>query len=272
MNRIAKRLAVSGSLVAAVVAALVAVVVWGGSGGHEVGTDEAARRLGDATTAPSSTPAGAGSLVLPPVGVYRYVGGGTDALSSPPKEQTEGPDMPATVEHRADGCWTFRIDYHSNHWQTWDYCIDGEGRLVEEGGSTFQRWDFGVFVQESTTTFACEESVTVDPAAAPGDEWTQTCGSVGVDPASTSAGPYELVGFESLTIGGRQVDAVHHRRTRTMSGGQRGTEVSDVWFRRSDGLPLRNERRIEVGTDTVIGEVRYTEDAHFELTSTDPVS
>ena len=55
-----------------------------------------------------------------------------------------------------------------------------------------------------------------------------------------------------------------------MSGGQDGTEQADVWFAAADGLPLRNERRIEVRTDTIIGETTYTEDAEFELQSIEP--
>ena len=55
-----------------------------------------------------------------------------------------------------------------------------------------------------------------------------------------------------------------------MSGAQRGTETSEVWFAADTGLPLRNERSITASTDTVIGEVNYSEDAEFRLTSTAP--
>jgi len=251
---------------AVAIAVVVGIVVWGGSSGHEVSSDEAGRRIGTATSiAPVQ------GVLRPEQGVYRYRGSGTDALSTPPKEQLEGPDMPATVTHRPDGCWTFRIDFHSNHWQSWEYCAT-DGILDERGGSTFQRWDFGVFANETTSTFACDSSVTIRLDAEPGDEWTQTCHSEPTDDpaASRSAGPYRFVGAETLTIGGEPVEALHYHRERTMSGGQDGTEQADVWFAAADALPLRNERRIEVRTDTIIGETTYTEDAEFELQSIEP--
>ena len=89
---------------------------------------------------------------------------------------------------------------------------------------------------------------------------------------TTSTGPYRFVGRDTLTIGGTAVDAVHYRRERTMSGGQRGTETSEVWFAVADGLPLRNERRIQAGTDTVVGETTYREEGSFELVDLEPVT
>lgn len=264
-----RRIAVGavGALVV-VVAVLAGVVLWGGSTGREVTSDEAGERLDTATSL-----APAQGVLRPDQGVYRYRGSGTDELSTPPKQQTEGPDMPATVTHRADGCWTFRIDYHSNHWQSWDYCA-ADGRLDEQGGSTYQRWDFGVFANETTSTFSCDSAVTVRLDAETGDEWEQSCHSEPTDDpaASQSRGPYRFIGTESLSIGGDRVEALHYHRERTMTGGQRGAETADVWFAASNGLPLRNQRRIEVSTDTVIGETTYTETADFELTSLTPAA
>jgi hypothetical protein len=69
----------------------------------------------------------------PPPGVYSYQGTGTDSLSLPPLSQAEGPTLPGTVELQSDGCWSFRIDYSTNHWQSWTYCARPTG-LVETGG------------------------------------------------------------------------------------------------------------------------------------------
>jgi hypothetical protein len=55
-----------------------------------------------------------------------------------------------------------------------------------------------------------------------------------------------------------------------MSGGQTGSEHSDVWFAADTGMPLRNQRTIDVRTSTVIGDVRYTEEASFELADLRP--
>lgn len=82
-----------------------------------------------------------------------------------------------------------------------------------------------------------------------------------------SAGPYRFIGTETVSIEGTDVAAYRYHRDRTMTGGQSGTEHSDLWFAADTGLPLRNARKIDVQTSTVIGDVRYSEDAGFELAS-----
>ena len=238
-------------------------VRWSSGGARQADVDSARSRLGGATTVPSVR----GEL-RPAQGLYRYRGSGTDQLVTPPKEQAEGPEMPATVRQQSNGCWTFRIDYSTNHWQSWDYCPRAGG-LDEMGGQTYQRWDFVVFVNESTSTFACDSSVTIGATQSPGDHWQQSCASTGT-PAATSAGPYTFVGTEQLDIGGQTVMALHYHRERTMTGDQTGTEAAEVWFSADNGLPLRNRRRIEVDTATAIGSVHYVEDANFELESLVP--
>ena len=63
---------------AVAIAVVVGIVVWGGSSGHEVSSDEAGRRIGTATSiAPVQ------GVLRPEQGVYNYRGSGTDALSTP---------------------------------------------------------------------------------------------------------------------------------------------------------------------------------------------
>lgn len=227
--------------------------------------------VGDVTRPTGSTLPVQQAVLRPPQGVYLYRGSGTDQLDVPPKSQSQGPDMPASVTHRPDGCWTFRIDYSTNHWQTWDYC-PRDGGLDEVGGTTFQRWDFGVYVNESTSTFTCVDSPTIKAKQEPGDVWQQSCSgtTTGTEGTTNSAGPYRYVGDETLHIGTERVTTHRYHRERTTSGNQSGSEQSDVWFAADTGLPVRNERRIEARTGTVIGEVLYTEEGRFELTDLSP--
>ena len=209
--------------------------------------------------------------VLRPVqGVYLYRGSGTDALDRPPSTQAQGPSMPGTVRHREDGCWTFRIDFSTNHWQRWDYCPEA-GDLEEVGGAVYQRWNFGAFTNESTSKFDCH-GLAIKADQQPGDEWAQSCTGVstGVDGAMESTGPYRYVATKTLTIGGRQVSAHQYRWERTNSGSQDGSERGEIWFSAETGMPLRSWRDIEATTDTVIGEVTYTEEGDFQLTSLEP--
>jgi hypothetical protein len=53
---------------------------------------------------------------------------------------------------------------------------------------------------------------------------------------------------------------------RTLTGAQTGRQRAGLWFA-MNGLPLRNERKITVNTETAIGSVTYTEDGSFTLTS-----
>jgi hypothetical protein len=262
-----KRLLVGGIVAAVVVAggAIVATLVLSG-GADPVAVEDVERPTGSAVPA-------APAELRPAQGVYLYEGSGTDRLSTPPKEQAQGPSMPATVTHRDDGCWTFRIDYSTNHWQAWHYC-PRDGGLEEVGGTSYQRWDFTVFAQETTSTFVCDPAVTIRVDQQPGDTWEQSCGgtSTGTEGEALSAGPYTFVGPENVEVGGAAVQALRYRRERTMSGAQKGTERSEVWFSAENGMPLRNERAIEVRTDTVIGQVTYTEEAQFHLSSLEPES
>ena len=252
---------------ATVMVVIVAVIVirWVTGTARPVDVDQAARPTG--STLPAEQ-----AVLRPAQGVYRYQGSGTDSLDKPPRSQAQGPEMPASVTHRSDGCWTFRIDYSTNHWQTWDYC-PRDGGMVEAGGTSFQRWDFGAFANETTATFTCSDSVTIRADQRPGDEWTQRCTgtATGTEGTTVSEGPYRFIGPDTLTIGAEQEPALRYHRERTTSGNQTGTERSDVWFSARTGLPLRNERHLEAHTETVIGAVGYTEDGSFELVSLDPV-
>jgi hypothetical protein len=250
------------------VASGVGLVLWRRSGAHEASTGDAERRFAQS----SSTQARAPSVLRPPAGVYLFRGSGTEHLSLPPKSQHQGTRMPATVTHRADGCWIFRIDYNTAHWQTWIYC-PRNGGLVELGGQTFERWDFVVTKYDSTSTFACAPpSVTIRATMHAGDAWRQSCTgtSSGTKGVATTSGPYTFVGRENVDVGKTAVAAYHFHQVRTVSGSQTGTQDTELWFAVNDGLPLRNERNVTIRTDTAIGTSTYTEHGSFELTSPKP--
>ena len=245
------------------------VVLWQRSGAHQESTGQALRRYNQAS---SSTLPANHAVLRPPAGVYVYRGSGTEHLSLPPKTQHQGPQMPATVTHRDDGCWTFRLDYNTQHWQTWNYC-PRNGGLVELGGQTFERWDFVFTKYDSTSTFTCDPaSVAIRAGMRTGDRWQQVCRgtSTGTKGVAVTSGPYTFVGGDFVTIGKTRVPAYHFRQQRTLTGSQTGTQTADLWFSRQNGLPLRNERSVTVHTDTVVGASTYTEHGSFQLTSLQP--
>ncbi len=212
-----------------------------------------------------------GDRGVPAEGVYRYAGSGTERLSVPPVEQDQGPEMPATVTHLGDGCWRFRIDYSTNHWQRWDYCSTDQG-LVERAGGSFQRLNLVAISVDVHTRTECSDAVAVDRSAADGQGLEQRC-TVSDENSVTGAstGRNVFVGHEDMTVGGEQVPVLHYRRERELSGRQRGTEQVDLWFDAETFLPVRAERRITIETDTPLGALKYQEEGDFALQSLDPV-
>ena len=91
--------------------------------------------------------------------------------------------MPGTVELGDDGCWTFRIDYSTNHWQTWDQCPRGDD-LVETGGQSWQRWMIGPTAITNLSDFTCADGamrIPADPAPDEVSERTMSGAQVGTE-------------------------------------------------------------------------------------------
>lgn len=270
IRRKRRRRIVVGAVVGGLAVAIaVFVVLWNRKSSGPVHVSEALRKFhATSSTHPTTAPA----ALRPREGVYTYTGSGTEHLSTPPKTQEQGPEIPGTVTYQPDGCWTFRVDYSTSHWQTWNYC-SRDGALFEGGGLTFQSWDFVVTKLENVSTFRCDPPI-VDVRAhmKPGDSWHQSCAgsSNQIEGTVTSAGRYRFVGKETLEIGGRRVAANRFRQERKFTGSQTGTQSVDFWFAEADGLPLRNERKVTVDSSSPIGTITYTEEGRFVITSMVP--
>jgi hypothetical protein len=210
----------------------------------------------------------------PAPGVYEAAGEGREAISFPPVSQRDGAVVPVTVEAAEEGCWKVTVDYNEAHWQDWTYCPDG-AMVVDRGGQTYQRWDFGATKVENTSTFTCDPpAVMIDPDATAGDSWQQACTGTNTqaDGESTSAGPHTFVGLEPLEVGGDEVQTRHYRQERTISGAQAGTDVVHFWFVLDDHLPVRMEREVRIDSDSPVGTVTYTEEGSWQLTSLTPAT
>ena len=210
----------------------------------------------------------------PVPGVYTYKGNGTDSLSLPPLSQAEGPTLPGTVELRAKGCWNFRIDYSTNHWQSWTYCPRPAG-LQETAGQVWQRWIVGPLAETNLSTLHCDPGALALPAVRSVKKTSSarcTGRSTQITGEVVSAGTSRFIGESTMVIGGHSVPAVHFLQDEILSGAQVGTERDDLWFDAATGLPLENRRSIRVRTDTPFGSSTYTETGEFELRSLTPVT
>jgi hypothetical protein len=103
---------------------------------REVSASEARHRFREQ----QASAQGGAQAFTPAEGVYEYHGSGSESLSSPARSQPEGPSIPGTVTHHSNGCWRLRLDYSSNHYRRWDFCVR-KGVLVEVGNRVRQRCD-----------------------------------------------------------------------------------------------------------------------------------
>ena len=182
--------------------------------------------------------------------------------------------MPGTVELRTKGCWSFRIDYSTNHWQSWTYCPRPAG-FQETMGQVWQRWMVGPLAETNLSTLHCDPGTLALPSVKP-DGRSSSARCIGTSTQITgkvvSAGSYRSLGESTVVIGGHNVRAVHFLQQWVLSGAQVGTERDDVWFDAANGLPLENRRSIRVRTDTPFGSSTYTEAGEFKLQSLTPVT
>jgi hypothetical protein len=266
--RITRRWVVAGIVLFVFAAgAIVIGVLWSSRGPDAASVDEALENFRDE---PGDDASGGSAPLVPAAGVYTYRGSGSERLSFLGTSQPQGPVLPATVRHEPGGCWTFTIEYSTHHQETWRYCVREDG-LEELGGEVRQRFEFVGFSVEEMYDITCHDAFALRVDAAAGDSWGRPCRES--DDSGTVArfrGEYQFLGTEPIRVGGDPVRAYHYREHRLISGDQSGTTTVDAWFSVSNGLPLRNERVIEVATPSPIGDVTYSETGEWGLTSLEP--
>lgn len=241
-------------------------LAWSNRGAREASVDEAIARQ----RRTSGTADDAAALLRPASGVYTYEASGTEHLSLLSTSQAWGATVPATVTHTGDGCWRFRLDYSTNHWQEQRYCPKGP-HLVDAAAVQYQSFDFVAFTVGDTIEFDCtDRPVAIDLEARPGTSWRHTC--TGVSPARgtrvVSSGTTTFVGRTRIAAAGSDsVATLHYRLERTLSGDQDGTEVIERWYAPDDGLLLKEHHEVTVRSPSPIGDVTYTESGTLTLRS-----
>jgi hypothetical protein len=222
----------------------------------------------------SSTEPVAPLPLVPRPGVYVYRGGGAESLTFMNTHQKQGPDEPGTVTVAPDGCWTFALQYNSFHSQTWNRCAH-DGEIVETGGSTTQKFDFVAFKQSEHSVVVCVPSMIVaDPSAVAGTQLRARCQghseTTGTNITQDATITYEAP--DSVLVGRVAVPAVHSHEVMQLSGDQQGSVTIDIWFARSNGLPLRDQHSINVVSPAPapLNRVTYSEDGAWQVTSLQP--
>jgi hypothetical protein len=246
--------------------AMVFAVAWFDRGAEEASLDRAVAEARD-----HSASAAAGFLE-PATGVYVYQGTGTEHLSLLGTSQDWGPRLPGVVERAAHGCWTFKIEYNSHHWQSTTLCPRVDA-LDETADKTFQQFDFVVTSVDDLNVIVCDPPVEVIRVAArPGSSSHHSCVGHSRQQGTKviSTGTNTFVGADTVDVGGTQVPAVQYRSDRVLSGDQTGEEHTETWYRLADGLPLKSTRDVRVDSSSPVGTVTYTERGSYTLTSLVP--
>jgi hypothetical protein len=267
-------------------------------GSHDVSVDEALQRFRerDATATGAPTPGGGVPTPTPSVtskanaGQAKKTGTqptapGSSVVSRPPLEEgvyvyaTEGyeetdalsgqrHDYPAetTITVSKQGCgYRWRWQPLKERWEESDGCRTSKGYVLERFAIYHEFFKRGILED-----FACEPDAVVMPEVpVVGASWRWQ----GASDDSTIDTLTKVVGFETITVGSKQVRTLHMRYETTLKGSNDGTQTQDRWLDEDSGLLVRMINAVDATAEVPFGgKANYTERYRIDLTSTKPVS
>jgi hypothetical protein len=204
-------------------------------------------------------PAPMRARLLPPPGVYDYRSSGYERLSV----GGIGRSFPASSEMivTAASCTTVRWVPFEQHVEGLVECPGRNGAV----GMASALSDEEIAGVRSTEAIRCPRGAYfVPPRPTAGERWTATCHADGHDVAFSG----RVIGWSSITVGGRTRPALHTRLTLAFTGSEVGTNPTDYWLSPSDGLILHEQEEVDVSQRTgPLGSVRYREEMTAAITS-----
>lgn len=202
---------------------------------------------GQTTTGPAP---GAKPFVPRPAGVYSYATSGQTQLTGAIK-RTYGmpPTTTLTVDPGSGGAQRSVRDFRDE---------DGNGRVTEMRIRSAANGFYLEYLRNTTKIAGVTDVRTFQPnppplilrAGAPnGDHLTFTIEGSGV----TAMSEVDVLRRETITIGGKSLQAIVIRIHTTFSGDVEGEETATNWLRPSDGLLLRDQSNatVDAGFTTV---------------------
>lgn len=193
--------------------------------------------------------------------VYVYEMSGHDEIDALAGAKHEYP--PETyLTIRQGGCGqVWRWQGIEERWSAWEVCDPQE--LTVAGFDSFNKW-FGI---EDLQQYRCDGPVSYLPPSPDKDTWTFACSTESIRQETTA----ELVGMETLDIGGEAVDTVRIHYTDTLSGDSTGGSETDRWVRLDDPLVVKEIGATTSASTSLIGTVTYTEEYEITLRSLEPL-
>ncbi len=195
-------------------------------------------------------------------GVYVYETSGFEEIDALGGARHDYPAQ-SFMTLQAGGCGTkVRWDVLEERWSEWEVCdLDGVPALAAV--DSFHRW-YGV---ADLGEWVCNSPGPLQPPAPDVTAWTYECGTG----ASVETYRAELIGTETLVVGGEEVDTVHVRVVTSTEGRTNGSGKTDSWFLPGSPLVVRRIAAGDSVTPSAIGDVSYSERYELQLASLQPV-
>ena len=198
----------------------------------------------------------------PAPGTYVYVGRGSDSVDAlGGSTHTYAHKVPLVVKLGDDCEWSYEVTFVQQHVERHTYCTTASSLrhvAIDQEVEFFR-------TTEKTHLSCSKRAFRLAAGSKQGEQWSYSC--AGDKRRLEYIATY--MGEERLTIGSARVPARHVRLKNTLSGVTTGRETLDFWYARS-GLPLRFETDIDVQSESVLGDTKYTDHASYTLSSTKP--
>lgn len=224
-------------------------------------TSTGAKAGGKKAKAPAAPPAADGR---PAVGVYVFATEGyeeTDALSGQRHDYPFETTM-TVEEHECGQRW--RWQPLAERWEESDGCETGAGYTLDRYAIYHEFFNQGLL-----ETFDCDPDAVVRPATpvvGTSWHWKARSDDTSIDTLTT------VMPFETLTIAGENVRAMHVRYETSMTGANEGSQVQDRWMDTETGMLVRMITAVDAHVDTPLGKAAYTERYRIDLLSLTPIS
>jgi hypothetical protein len=216
--------------------------------------------------APTTTaaPAAASGAVppFPDEGVYVYDTTGYEAIDALGGSRHDYP-RETTIVFQRSGCGV------TETWQPLEDRRDVRQLCPAPGRHRLETYDSSrsFFGRSDSRRLSCEDSASAFVAAAePGDVFEFHC----VDGTTDAANRVEILGIETVAVGGRTVEAIRSRAVTDVTGDSQARSTIESWLHRQTGLTLKRVATLDGRSPGPGGDVGYHEEYTLVLRSLDP--
>ena len=210
-------------------------------------------------TAAPTTDAPPPLAVLPKLGIYTYATTGGDEVDALAGQHHDYPAT-TTITVVPSGCGVLqRWDVLKERWEEWQRCVQGDA-IVQPARTNYDSF-FGL---SQTDAYSC--SGDGRPVRAPaGTHWMLVC----EEPGKVNTYSGEVIGAETMQVGGTAVDTLHVRIT--VDNGKSGdSQVTDTWYQVGSDLLIAQTALNATSNPSPVGTTHYLEHYEIHLVSLEP--